>query len=152
MNKNKLTQNDLMVAKKLIDKSDFTPIINRLTIIERWSKRDAEEVCKQYRNFLYLNKKYGQQFSLPPSKDIDHAWHAHILYTEFYNDFCNQIFGGYFHHRPHRGFAGAEAAKKIKDDFFNNTQRLYFEEFGAYIYEIRPKISAFLSDLKRLIH
>lgn len=34
------------------------------------------------------------------SKLVDPFWHAHVLFTQDYMDFCNSIFGGYVHHTP----------------------------------------------------
>lgn len=31
---------------------------------------------------------------------VDPFWHAHILHTEEYIDFCNRTVGGYMHHSP----------------------------------------------------
>ncbi len=34
------------------------------------------------------------------SKLVDPFWHAHVLFTQDYAEFCNSIFGGYVHHTP----------------------------------------------------
>lgn len=33
-----------------------------------------------------------------PSKQVDAAWHAFILHTRPYTEFCERHFGGYLHH------------------------------------------------------
>lgn len=152
MHSKQIENTKLLKIKSIIYNTDFSNIINRLVLIERWTKEQAEEVCRQYRNFLYLNKKYGKKYMLPPSKDIDCAWHAHILYTEDYVNFCNSVFGEYFHHRPHRGFSENNNFDEIRDNFIFKTQKLYFEEFGTYIYEIRSDATALFCDLKRILY
>ena len=41
---------------------------------------------------------------LVPSPDVDDAWHAFILDTEAYQDYCESAFGQLIHHTP--GFDG----------------------------------------------
>lgn len=152
MNDNQIQKNDLIACKKQIDGADFSNILNRLMVIERWSRHHAEEAVKQYRHFLYLNKKYGSEYTLPPSVDIDHAWHAHILYTEDYLAFCENVFGEYLHHNPHRGFSDQSTIAKVQRDFEMNTQRLYKLEFGTYIHEIRSPITDLWCRIKQAFY
>lgn len=35
-----------------------------------------------------------------PSDDVDLIWHAHILHTVLYADFCNNLAGRFVHHNP----------------------------------------------------
>ena len=76
---------DLQQAKQFIDSYDLSEVIDRLVIVEKWKEKHAIAACQQYRNFLYLKMKYGHQYELPPSYDMDEAWHAHILHTEDFN-------------------------------------------------------------------
>jgi hypothetical protein len=147
-----MNDKNLIECKKQIEEADFSNIFNRLTIIERWSKNHAEEAVKQYRRFLFLNKKYGSEFTLPPSEDIDHAWHAHILYTNDYFDFCKKVFGEYLHHRPHQGFSDPITLTNIQNDYEQNTQRLYQLEFGTYIYEVRSPITNLWCRIKQAFY
>lgn len=127
---------ELAQAKALIDAADLQPVLDRLVSIEGWSPSEATAVIKQYRNYLFLRKKYPQE-NLPPSKDIDEAWHAHVLHTEDYRNFCRQVFSNeadqYLDHHPHIAKEGSvESLNKL----FERTQALYREEFGEYIYQI----------------
>lgn len=38
--------------------------------------------------------------NLSPTKAVDPGWHAFILHTEDYAEFCDRIAGGFIHHRP----------------------------------------------------
>lgn len=40
------------------------------------------------------------KFVAMPSKVVDEAWHAFILDTEAYSEFCKQAFGRFMHHHP----------------------------------------------------
>ena len=110
---------------------DLTSVIERIVQIDKWRRSDAEEAANQYRNFLYLKKKYGAEYSLPPSKDIDEVWHAHILHTEEYMNFCEFFFGKYLHHQP--GVIRSEYGAKDSKEMFSITQELYHKEFGTHI-------------------
>lgn len=127
---------DIQQSKVVIDSVDLSEVIERLVHIDKWKKNDAIEACKQYRHFLYLKKKYGDKYELPPSKDIDEAWHAHILHTEDYVNFCNEAFGGYLHHHPHTK-KNALSIDQLAELFEKQTQHLYKQEFGDYIYAVR---------------
>ena len=127
---------ELEAAKQAIYAVDLSSVINRLVNIEKWKKQDAEAGTQQYRNYLFLRKKYPD-LNLPPSKDIDEVWHAHILHTEEYRDFCKKAFydqpDHYLDHHPHLAKEGS--MNRLKQ-LFEKTQDLYREEFGEYIYQI----------------
>ena len=125
--------------KRYIEAMDFRAIIRKLMEEKKWSKQQALTACEQYKNFVFLVRKYEATYSnLPPSNDIDEVWHRHILETVNYAKDCQVIFGKFLHHMT----AGADAnaatfAEEEKN--FEITQELYFKEFNDYIYEIKPK-------------
>ena len=63
-------EQDLIHAKNVIDNFDLSFVIERL-IKSGWKKEYAHEAVLLYRRFLFLKKKYGHQFELPPSEDMD---------------------------------------------------------------------------------
>ncbi len=140
---------DLEETKKIINKLDLRSVVKRLITVEQWSEEDALAVVKQYRNYLFLRKKYPK-WLLPPSKDIDEAWHAHILHTRDYRDFCRLIFSDteeqFLDHNP----AVDEQNSEDYDKLFEQTQQLYKEEFGEYIYQVRG-LSIFRKFLDKII-
>ena len=127
---------ELQKAKDAIYSADLQPVIDRLIKIEHWSRADAEEATQQYRNYLFLRKKYPDH-TLPPSKDIDEVWHAHILHTKEYRNFCMQVFSdrdnGYLDHFPQQ--INPESLRRVASSF-EQTQGLYYREFGNYIYQV----------------
>jgi hypothetical protein len=133
------TESTFEQAKQLIYSVDLAPVINRLVAIEGWPQSDAAAAVNQYRNYLLLRKKYPD-LDLPPSKDIDDAWHAHILHTKDYRAFCKQAFNDrddfYLDHDPH---LVKEGSMERLAQLFEQTQKLYHQEFGEYIYQIRPQ-------------
>ncbi len=124
-------------AGKYIQSFDLRVVHDRLVKIDKWPADQATEACAQYRNFLLLKKKYGSQYELPPSYDMDEVWHAHILHTKDYTEFCDLVFGEFLHHHPHEGDGGSARVAELADLFENQTQRLYQLEFGEPIYAVR---------------
>jgi hypothetical protein len=129
---------DLKTAKDYIYNIDFSQIISKMLTHGGWIQDDAVETCKQYRNFLYLNKKYADHI-LPPSLDIDHFWHEHILDTRKYTEDMDAIFGRYLHHYPYFGIDGKHTTDEATQ-CFQVTQDLYMKEFGE---RLRPTRSMF---------
>jgi len=144
-----MSQMSLEEAKRVIYSVDLGPVIDRLVKIEKWSKHEAEAAAQQYSNYLFLRKKHPCE-KLPPSKDIDEVWHAHILHTEEYRTFCKQAFNEqpdhYLDHHPHMA---KEGTMKNLNKLFEKTQSLYHQEFGEYIYQIRD-LSFFRKFLNRI--
>src|SRR2546425_280636 len=104
---NKLSLDD---AKAYINNICFNKIIDKLTrsdtkvtnILCIWSKSKAERAVQDYKNFLFLKRKYNESYpNLPPTADIDEIWHQHILDTKQYHQDCQAIFAGYLHHDPY---------------------------------------------------
>lgn len=102
-----------------------------------WSREGAEDAIRQYRNFMYLLKKYHQSVdhNLVPSLEVDEIWHHHILDTRFYHHACQQIYGCYRHHVPYVGPLGADEQSTLFNNF-EATQALYYQEFSEYMYEV----------------
>jgi hypothetical protein len=124
--------------KYRIESIDLEPIIQRMIKIHKWSRKHAIQASHQYKNFLFLKQKYGSQYSLPPSVDIDEFWHNHILHTAKYSSDCEILFGDYLHHHPHHGIDGKLPQETLEYEFERETQFLYEKEFGHCIYEVRP--------------
>ena len=139
MHTNTISAQELEQAKNDIYNIDLNPVLTRLIQIEHWSPSDAKEVIAQYRNYLYLRKKYPE-YDLPPSTDIDEAWHAHVLHTQDYREFCKQVFSNepnqFLDHHP---YLAKEGSMEKLSTLFKTTQTLYHQEFGEYIHQISGK-------------
>lgn len=75
----------------------------RLTArVERDAKVDrerAERIVRQALAFLVACAR-NPRIALAPSKEVDHGWHAFILHTREYADFCARVAGHFVHHAP----------------------------------------------------
>lgn len=126
----------LQQAKTYIDQIDFSMIINKMVTRDDWLEDEAQAVCKMYRNYLFLLKKYKDKFELPPSEEIDEFWHQHILDTRKYHVDCEAIFGKYLHHYPYLG-VDERTDMKYLNNAFEKTLELYELEFGETIKNVR---------------
>src|SRR4051794_38226685 len=48
-----------------------------------WDAKTADRVEEKYKMWLFLKRKYENEL-VPPSRDIDFFWHAHILDSHAY--------------------------------------------------------------------
>ncbi len=127
---------DLEQAEAYIRSADLSPVEDRLVKVEGWPKKAAVKAVQFYRNYLCLRKKYPD-LELPPSYEIDEAWHAHVLHTEDYVKFCDDVFGCYLHHHPHVANQGGDFEKL--ENLFDTTQELHKKEFGDYLYHFKRR-------------
>lgn len=136
-------------ARNYIDAIDFSKIINKMVERDGWLKSDALKVCKLYRRYLYLRRKYSEAHRLPPTKEIDEFWHYHILETKKYRNDCQVIFGEYHDHYPYFGFDDVTDLDDLSEAF-QTTQKLYGQEFnGEKIYKVRNKYSKIVEFIKK---
>lgn len=74
---------------------------------------EALEIFQDTKRFLYLCGAYGG--GLAPSARVDDGWHAFILFTKDYMDFCMDYFGKYLHHYPNvDGFSKQKGVEQVK--------------------------------------
>lgn len=127
-------------VRKYIDDIDFSKIKHKMTHRKHghnWSEEKADYVEQQYKNWLYLRRKYEDE-KLPPSVDIDDFWHFHILDTRAYYHDTARIFGYYFHHFPYFEFQNEKEYQALLQEY-DNTLRRYKEEYGESIYKFEDE-------------
>lgn len=59
----------------------------------------AERIADQALAFLGACARFPEK-RLAPSKTVDIGWHAFILYTREYAEFCERVAGRFIHHVP----------------------------------------------------
>lgn len=86
----------------------FACLARRVMAEDGVSAAMAERVVDQALAFLATcAANPGAQ--LAPSRSVDVGWHAFILHTEEYADFCHRVAGHFIHHRPlNAAAAGAQ--------------------------------------------
>ncbi len=118
-------------AHQLINHLDLGPIKVKIMDKEEgldWTRKQADEVEKFYKRFLFLNFKYPEK-SIVPNKQVDAFWHFHILDTMKYAEDCSTIFGYFLHHFPYFGMRGEKDAHNLQNAF-SGTCTLFEQEFG----------------------
>ncbi|HSX14256.1 MAG TPA: TOMM precursor leader peptide-binding protein [Chlamydiales bacterium] len=112
---------------------DLQYIIPRMVEKKGWSREDAQDIVRKYKNFLALRILYPT-LNCVPTLEIDEIWHDHILHTQQYMRDCEQIFGGYLHHLPSDG---SDENKGSLATYFQETKDLYEKHFQeAYTYDL----------------
>lgn len=62
--------------------------------------KQCELVAQALRQFFLAYLNSGCQYVAMPSQVVDELWHELILYTRYYQYFCNKAFGQFLHHTP----------------------------------------------------
>lgn len=57
-------------------------------------------VANGLRQFFLAYLNSGERYVAMPSQVADELWHAFILYTRAYQEFCGKAFGSFLHHTP----------------------------------------------------
>lgn len=88
-------------------------VIDRFKKTNSWfsgTDADIEILFNDLKRFLWLYAIQEQKKIENPEEEIadvgfsqsmliiDEIWHSFILYTKFYEEFCNEYFGGFLHH------------------------------------------------------
>ena len=63
-------------------------------------QQQARQLFEDTKRFLFLAGTVPGKWS--PTKAIDEGWHAFLLFTKDYAQFCQRFFGRFIHHEPHR--------------------------------------------------
>lgn len=108
-----------MICMKLMDEHDG----------EGWSKKQCDEVSREYKRYLKLNLLYPEA-RIVPNLAIDTMWHYHILDTQAYYTDCQAIFGHILHHYPYFGMPGQGDGKQFVNAF-DETKMLYQDTFAS---------------------
>lgn len=136
-------------VKESIYSLDLSNITSKLVKQYNWRHKHAIAVINMYKNFLFLNAKYGKKYNLTPSKEIDEIWHLHILDTKKYRRDCEMIFGKYFDHGPTSFEGDVKANLTEMSNSFNKMAELYRQEFdNAELYQIRGFFAKLMSFFK----
>jgi hypothetical protein len=77
---------------------EYPGLIQRLQHELACGEEEALEVVNDTKRFLYLCATVPEPFA--PSERIDYCWHAMILDTRRYVEFCGRFFRRFLHHVP----------------------------------------------------
>lgn len=108
--------------------SDITPVI-RTMIQERWVKSEdrARECIFAMFQWMATGALVHEKVYLMFHGQIDKAFHAAILNTKWYRDFCNEHIGCYVHHDP---LDKEQASKVVSEGGIHYTVNKLVNAFG----------------------
>ena len=82
-----------------LEKESLEKPIMRLMKVNKFNEETARMLRVEFLRFCVL-KYHNPDQIFPPSAEVDSFWHAFILHTMDYHDFCEKHFGAYLHHTP----------------------------------------------------
>lgn len=89
-------------TREPIDPALFARLSARVTADEDVDAGTADRIVGQALAFLQVCA-LNPDARLAPSKTVDAGWHAFLLHTRGYSEFCHRIAGRFIHHRPDEG-------------------------------------------------
>lgn len=91
-----------------------------------WTNKFALKALFEYKKFVFLG--VVSDFNVTPSKIIDQVWHEHLLFTNAYRQFCNEVIYYTFDHNPEL-IPMTDQTGNFNDQYIR-TIELYKNEFG----------------------
>lgn len=89
-------------GRRLLDPELFERLVTFLEFEEGMDRPQAERVMDQALAFIDM-AGHRTDVPLSPSRKVDPGWHAFILHSREYADFCRRRFGTFLHHNPFKG-------------------------------------------------
>jgi hypothetical protein len=93
------TQPTLHDLETLVPDALFARLTARVERDANVDREHAERIMRQALAFLVACAR-NPEIPLAPSKAVDHGWHAFILHTREYAEFCGRVAGHFIHHAP----------------------------------------------------
>lgn len=93
------TQPNLHDLETLVPAELFARLSARVERDAKVGRDRAERIVRQTLAFLVACAR-NPEIPLAPSKAVDHGWHAFILHTREYAEFCDRLAGRFVHHAP----------------------------------------------------
>lgn len=91
---------DRRVSLPFVMEYQFDPVIYRMVDKHGWDEADTRDCFEDLKKFLYMAVLADK--SVAPTEKVDELWHAFLLFTMDYEEFCEIRLGVFVHHRPRR--------------------------------------------------
>jgi hypothetical protein len=86
-------------GRSLVSSELFDRLVHRIVQDDHIGQALAVRIVDQALAFLYACAK-APNTPLRPSRTVDIGWHAFMLHTHAYAEFCDTIAGRFIHHEP----------------------------------------------------
>lgn len=100
-------------------------VMARATKENGWTPEAAAVREREYRRYMTLASRHPG-VCLPPPRQIDAVWHAHLMFTANYAAFCRAGAGRFIHHSPSTSEDDVRRYRALSV----NTLRCYRELYG----------------------
>lgn len=111
------------------EKHPFNGELVKYCMVEyKWDESFAQMVVDEFFRFMMIKKATKDENAeiVSPSGYVDKVWHAALLYTKKYANYCEQEIGFFVHHDPN-GAMDDDETNRIKR--YKNTILVYKENF-----------------------
>jgi hypothetical protein len=99
-------------------------IIQDVQKTQRWTPGRTRTAELWYYRFLELAHDQGRRPVFAMARDADTVWHAHILSSRRYREYCEKVFGGYLDHIP------LQPAPRVARARLQRANAMYLEAYG----------------------
>jgi hypothetical protein len=94
-----ITPEQATTSRDLVTAGMFTRLTDRIMADSSLDRLTAERIMEQALGFLAACAR-NPGARLAPSRDVDKGWHAFLLFTADYAEFCDRVAGRFIHHLP----------------------------------------------------
>lgn len=130
----------LELYKQMREDFDFTTVIEtavRELDVPTYEK--AEELMDAFLQWFSLIPMLGENDALQMLRSVDKLWHAFILNTKLYREFCHEYVGSYIDHDP----TEVTNTELPKEKYAAFTLKLLKEQFGN---RVQPSLQLLKED------
>lgn len=121
---NHLNPNELEMLH-IIESYNLEFVIKRVLRKKAVPEHDIDRSVLEYRRYIGL-KALGYDNMEMVDDNADEIWHAHIIFTYEYMEFCNSVCGRFIHHGP---FSNRKPVGNVRRNFYLAYETLY----GPYV-------------------
>lgn len=123
-------------------RKDFSAIIDTAVRECGVKTRDrAEKLLDAFLQWFALIPEAVPTQPLQMLRSVDRIWHAMILNTAFYREFCNEFVGGFVDHNPLDVVRDASGKRTYADHTLMLVERTYGEGANAALYLLREDVT-----------
>jgi hypothetical protein len=133
-------------GRSLVSDELFDRLVRRIIADEHVEQRLAERIVDQTLAFLHACAKTPET-PLRPSKAVDIGWHAFVMHTGAYAEFCDRVAGRFIHHEPDEFEPPAHARTTLAPTV--NTMRLLGLAVWVSSSELAPPVVADFGSSRR---
>jgi hypothetical protein len=114
--------------------------------LQTGSQTDVDEAMVEYLAFMTLMQLYDG-VRLTPSQLVDEVWHAHILFTSNYRDWCQTHFGYFVDHAPTAPTVSRDRDLRCYATTLWLYQRVFGEAAPPKCWPVVPEVQGFVDEL-----